>query len=344
MAAVTIFGLALLAGSASAAWLIRTGVQPAIAQSGAQVAATTPDPIQTGSLASASRQPQWSLVDRPTIDRMRFETGAATVVEGRAPVFSTVTLLVAGEAIATTRANGDGAWSMIIERGFGVGDHRIHVRSMQLGQHQTMTGDAIRLSVPRGHSSPLEILLAARDTAEQPLQPSIVRVAQAQPEPVKGGKANDGPVEVIREWMRESEKSFQDVGVKGVSAPRATSAAVPAPAAQASKTVSPAAAPGFVDSIYDWFKQASDSYQATISKGLMEPVKKPPSAVAKREPQPASPPPPAVKAQQGEATKTAAEDARLQAEAKTTAQEKLKAAQAEREAELKAAEARRKSG
>ena len=311
--AIVAAGVTLLTVSAGAAWLLRTTVQPAIAQTGPRIAATTPSSLPDSPWRPA-RRPD---LTQPVIDRLSFGIDGVTTVTGRAARGAAVTLAVAGDAIGSTVASDDGAWRMVIDRRLGFGDHRLQVRSIQPDGRETAFGEPLRLSVPLALSAPMDVTIQhpeQTDALPSARAQPVVRVAQAPAE--KGKTSGAAPVGAIEDWVERAKKTYQDIGVKGVSAPRTgrdPAAATPSGALPVSSAASRAGQPatGLIDSVFDWFKDASDTYQATIAKGLTQPVAKAPATTAETKPiEPAkvASPPPATSAV--DATK-AEEEARM---------------------------------
>jgi hypothetical protein len=380
--AIVLSGLALLGTSATIAWSIRGTVTPATAQSGPQIAARTPERDYPAPEVTAV--PRRATGRALTIDRLVIEPDTPTLVSGSAPALSSVSIHVGGRLIATSLASPSGTWEMTIERALGAGDHRVNLRAIPLAGGDVITSEVVRLSVPHTLVGRLVIALGAGNETpraatavatgefaavalEQDGRTLVttstvptVRLAQAQPAP------SSDPLEIIRDWMRRSERDYQDVGVKGVSTPppgasapdkpavvaspprSQSQPAQPAPTAPAGKSV------GVIDSVMDWFRGSSESYQTTVNKGLTEPTGTPgapatPSAASA----PTAPPPvastepartpevpkPAAAPESDESKKVA--QTKAADDVKRRAEETLRAAQAQRDAELKAAETKR---
>ncbi len=373
-AAIVLFGVMVLGTAAASAWFIRTTATPATAQGGARMAATTPDRELLPTLAQRPRPGDTVGPSTLTIDRMIVDGARPTLVDGRSPPLAAVMLMVAGRMVGNVKAEADGTWAMVIDRALGFGDHRLQLRATPAGGGTVMVSDAMRLSVPSGLTAPLLVQFPATADADDKSvsRPAVglaeamaaagdeitvladsrrnFRVAQAQPVPPAGGS---GPLDVIRDWLQKSDRTYQDIGIKGVSAspdgatgkptaikqPEPAKAPAPRPATPAAPAPVQQSASGgsIVDSMTDWFKRANDSYQATIGRGLSDPpvgVLVAGAPKTDEEPKKAIAPPPV------EPPKAA--DPQVADDARAKAREQLRAAQAQRDAELKAAEAKKK--
>ncbi len=288
----------------------------------------------------------------PAIDRIAFEfrAGRSTEVDGKATAGAQVVLLREGERIGETVARADGTWRLMVERGLGVGDHRLQVTSQRPGGGDERLGDAVRVSVPSTLTGPVVVMFGAVPDAASNIPARgidgglapMTRVAQAKQTPPA---PLDGALNVVRDWLERADRSYQDVVVKrlsaGEAAPPEPAAAPPKPAPNAviAQTQPPAvaspkpAAPAptgtgsVLDGVVDWLKRSSDVYQNAIVKRLTEPGIDAATVEARRK--------------TDEARRAA--DAKAGEDAQEKARADLRAAQAQRDAELKAAEAASKA-
>ena len=154
--------ITLLSTSAAVAWLIHGAVAPATAQSGQRVAATHPEALMTEPWARLPDNPR-AAGELPAIDRIAFEfrAGRSTEVDGKATAGAQVVLLRGGERIGETVARADGTWRLTVERGLGVGDHRLQVTSQRPGGGDERLGDAVRVSVPSTLTGPVVVMFGA---------------------------------------------------------------------------------------------------------------------------------------------------------------------------------------
>ena len=260
-------------------------------------------------------------------------------------------MLRGGERIGETVARADGTWRLMVERGLGVGDHRLQVTSRRPGGGDERLGDAVRVSVPSTLTAPVVVMFGAVPDAVSNIPARGIdgdrrlpttRLAQAKQTPPA---PLDGALNVVRDWLERADRSYQDVVVKRLSAGEAAlpepAAAPPKPAPNAviAQTQPPAVAPpkpaapaptgtgSVLDGVVDWLKRSSDVYQNAIVKRLTEPGIDAATVEARRK--------------ADEARRAA--DAKAGEDAQEKARADLRAAQAQRDAELKAAEAASKA-
>ncbi len=343
-AAIIISAVVVLGVSATVAWLLHTGVGRATAQGGERLAATMPDRAVNPALAVIGQFRRDHVIMPPRIERISIAPGRPTLVEGAAPALASVVLLRGGEAIGQARARPDGSWLMSIDRGLGLGDHRLQARATPTDSSTTLYGDGVRVSMPRSLAGSLVISLAtggdavsapagvgALTAAEaEPAAAPLVRFAEAPP-----AGTGDGGFAAVRDWLQRADRSYQEVVVKKLStgsAPGQTPA-VGQPAMVVAQAQTPTITPPdksggatVTDGILDWLKRSSDTYQKAIVKRLAEPTPTLESLEAK---------------DRAEAARKAA-DAQAGEIAQQTGREELRAAQAKRDAELKAVEAAKK--
>ncbi|MEQ1614313.1 MAG: LysM peptidoglycan-binding domain-containing protein [Hyphomicrobiaceae bacterium] len=351
LAGIVISGTAILAVSATIAWLLNPGVGAATAQSGTQLAAHMPEPV-AGPLAGGHElvRPDAAKM-APRVARISIELGEPTVVEGWAPPLASISLLGNGQLIGQTTTKTNGSWQLSVERGLGRGDHRLQVRAMSNGAAADQFSDTVRVSTPQGFMGPLVVSFVAGDDVGQPAEPRVaadvvaaqsavpvIRVAQSGP---AASGVVDSTIGTLRDWLDRADRGYRDVVVKKLSAggDRQRPQVVAAPAtviAQAQSAPPPASsksapteapAPTFVDGILNWLKRSSDTYQKSVVKRLVEPTPTLESLEAKTK---------------VDETRKAA-DAKTGEDAQQRAREELRAAQAKRDAELKAAEAGQKA-
>ena len=240
---ISLFSVALLAVSSSIAWVLHSGVTKATAQGGQQIAATAPD-----------RHNQLSRLDHgetrtslARIHRLTIEDQKPSIIEGRAPSRANVSVSLAGKVIGGATAAADGSWSLALERGLGVGDHRLSIRTASSNGGDDNI-DTARISVPRGLSGPLVINYQGVELAPpRTVTNAEVRVAQAP--------ALSGP----------PKARFDSAAPRPIVLAQATSTPVPA------QLAAPSSGESALDALQNWLRRANETYQKAIVKRLTEP-------------------------------------------------------------------------
>lgn len=329
MAWIALFSAAVLSVSSGIAWVLHSGVTTATAQSGQQLAATAPD--RDSSLLRAD--PGSGLVEERAIvsriEKITIEDQKASVVEGRAPVRALVTLSASGKTIGTATANFDGNWSVAIERGLGVGDHRLAIRAAGVSGDDG-GGDTARISVPRGLSGPLVITYSTGEPSPARAAIADARIALVQ-----------GPVAAFKS-VTDSATSYPSVPAAARPIILAQSMPAPAPTPPAAPSTGGSA----LDALQNWLRRSNETYQKAIVKRLTEPAtleeikarSKADEAKTAVEPKSAEP-----KAADAMPVDPKIVDPKVAEDAAQKAREALRAAQAKRDEDLKQAEAKKKA-
>ncbi len=340
---IALLSVAVLSASSSVAWLLHSGVTKATAQSGQQIAATGPDRNSSQLRADFSNGFSDIRTVASRIEKITIEDQKSSVVEGRAPVRALVTLSVAGKAIGTATANSDGIWSVAVERGLGVGDHRLAVRIVGANGEEDGS-DTARISVPRGLSGPLVITYAGIDAA--PARATILTVADGATSLARFAQVS-GSASAMKSWTdNASATATETATVRPIIL--AQSAPTPEPPAP------PAAPPtgsSALDTLQNWLRRSNETYQKAIVKRLTEPTTlEEIEARAKTEEAEKAVDLRAVdqkalepKAVDVKPVDPKAADPKIAEDAARKAREELRAAQAKRDEDLKQAEIKRKA-
>lgn len=329
MAWIALFSVAVLSVSSGIAWVLHSGVTTATAQSGQQLAATAPDRNSSllradpGSGLGEGR----AIVSR--IEKITIEDQKASVVEGRAPVRALVTLSASGKTIGMATANIDGNWSVAIERGLGVGDHRLAIRTAGVSGDD-VGSDTARISVPRGLSGPLVITYSIGEPSPARAAIADARIALAQ-----------GPVGAFKS-VTDSATSYPPVPAAARPIILAQSAPAPAP----TPPTPPSTGGSALDALQNWLRRSNETYQKAIVKRLTEPATleeiearaKADEAKTAVDPRSAAP-----KAADVTPVDPKIVDPKVAEDAAQKAREALRAAQAKRDEDLKQAEAKKKA-
>ena len=244
---ITLFLVALLSVSSSIAWVLHSGVTKATAQGGQQIAATAPDRhdqllrLEQGAVSTETR------TSLARIHKITIEDQKPSIIEGRAPSRANVSVSLAGKVIGVAPAAADGSWSLALDRGLGVGDHRLSIRTASSNGGDDSI-DTARISVPRGLSGPLVINYQGLELLAQRTVPNAeVRLAQV---PVVSG----------------SPRARLDSATPGpIVLAQATPAPVPA------QPAAPSTGESALDALQNWLRRANETYQKAIVKRLTEP-------------------------------------------------------------------------
>ena len=329
MAWIALFSVAVLSVSSGIAWVLHSGVTTATAQSGQQLAATAPDRNSSllradpGSGLGEGR----AIVSR--IEKITIEDQKASVVEGRAPVRALVTLSASGKTIGMATANFDGNWSVAIERGLGVGDHRLAIRTAG-ASGDDVGSDAARISVPRGLSGPLVITYSTGEPSPARAAIADARIALVQ-----------GPVAAFKS-VTDSATLY--LPVPAAARPIILAQSTPAPAPN--PPAAPSTGGSALEALQNWLRRSNETYQKAIVKRLTEPATleeiearaKADEAKTAVDPKSAEP-----KAADAKPVDPKIVDPKVAEDAAQKAREALRAAQAKRDEDLRQAEAKKKA-
>ena len=181
VAVLLLFGLVALAfqGTLRLPQLDLAGLVPESAPARVESPAATPAPSQpppTATEAPAKSSTDTAVTvpaagsgggDAPRIEFARIDADGASVIGGRAPANSRVTVLANGDVVAEVAVSEDGQWSAIVTRAFAPGPLTLALRSNAPGvdaEHIT----AITLEVPKGSG---RVELAAATPKARPILP-----------------------------------------------------------------------------------------------------------------------------------------------------------------------------
>ena len=98
-----------------------------------------------GPAATSTRQTEKAEADKLKFDVVRIDPDGVSVFAGRGAAETTVTVLDDAVAIASTRADANGEWAVVLERRFAAGDHQLSLAT-KLGQ--PADGQTVRITVP----------------------------------------------------------------------------------------------------------------------------------------------------------------------------------------------------
>jgi nucleoid-associated protein YgaU len=155
----------------------------------------------------------------PSFDVVRIEPTGEGVIAGRAQPGWTVTLESGGNKIAETKADEEGAWSVVLDKPLAAGDHSLALRATSPDGTQALTG---QLPVQVAVGKPGEAVVAQKEPAAPepareaapavPEEPTTAEAPQAvpgQPEPVVPDE-NAAPPEQPQPPVRISKLDYQD--------------------------------------------------------------------------------------------------------------------------------------
>ena len=157
----------------------------------------------------------------PSFDVVRIEPTGEGVIAGRAQPGWTVTLESGGNKIAETKADEEGAWSVVLDKPLAAGDHSLALRATSPDGTQALTGQQpVQVAVGK----PGEVVVAQKEPAAQepakeaaPASPEETKTAEApqavpgQPEPVVPDE-NAPPPERPKPPVRIGKLDYQDTG------------------------------------------------------------------------------------------------------------------------------------
>ena len=170
-------------------------------------AATAPDAQQNTASAKQAPVSAAGIAEPTKIEVARLDPGGASVIAGRAPAGSKLTLHANGEPIAEVTASEDGQWSAVITRSFPAGPVDLAV-----------SGGA---QVPTSARSPVLTVVVPKRAA----QPELA-VASAGPRPILAAKASVDDARAIGELAALVNKA-RAIRAEGGAADR--NAIVPVP-------------------------------------------------------------------------------------------------------------------
>ena len=163
----------------------------------------------------------------PSFDVVRIEPTGEGVVAGRAQPGWTVTLESGGEKIAETKADEEGAWSIVLDQPLAAGDHSLTLRATSPDGTQALTGQQpVQVAVGKPGEEVAQKEPAAQEPAKEaaPAAPEEPKPAEAaapgqqaeapqavpgQPEPVVPDE-NAPPPERPKPPVRISKLDYQD--------------------------------------------------------------------------------------------------------------------------------------
>ena len=70
-----------------------------------------------------------------------------SVFAGRAPADASVTVLANGEPVATTTADRNGEWSVVIDRQFAPGEYQLSLSAKVNGAATQLSGQSVRITI-----------------------------------------------------------------------------------------------------------------------------------------------------------------------------------------------------
>lgn len=109
--------------------------------------------------------------DAPAYDLVRVEPTGDAVVAGRASPGATVELEVNGEVVASTVANENGEWVIVLDKPLAPGDYDISLRSKQVGDAASKTSsDRLAVSIPANRSETPLVALSRPNAPVEVLQ------------------------------------------------------------------------------------------------------------------------------------------------------------------------------
>jgi hypothetical protein len=173
----------------------------------------------------------------PSFDVVRIEPTGEGVIAGRAQPGWTITLESGGNKIAETKADEEGAWSVVLDKPLAAGDHSLALRATSPDGTQALTGQQpVQVAV----SKPGEAVVAQKEPAAPeptreaapavPEEPKTAEAPQAvpgQPEPVVPDE-NAPPPERPKPPVRIGKLDYQDtatdsgkISMSGVGDPNA---------------------------------------------------------------------------------------------------------------------------
>ena len=85
--------------------------------------------------------------DSPKFDVVRIDPEGASVFAGRAPPNAQVSVLANGEMVATTKADENGQWAIVVEHLFAPGEYQFSLRTRPNGSATATTGGSVRITI-----------------------------------------------------------------------------------------------------------------------------------------------------------------------------------------------------
>ena len=116
--------------------------------------------------AMSTRQAEIAEADKLKFDVVRIDPNGVSVFAGRGAAETTVTVLDDAVAIASTRADANGEWAVVLERRFAAGDHQL---SLATRPGQPADGQTVRITVPRAERGPETHGISAPQVIPRPI-------------------------------------------------------------------------------------------------------------------------------------------------------------------------------
>lgn len=200
------------------------GVEDKVA-TGEKPAAEQPKPGESQPAETAPSKP----TSVPSFDVVRIEPTGEGVIAGRAQPGWTVTLESGGTKIAKTKADEEGAWTIVLDKPLPAGDNSLTLRAISPDGTQALTGqqpvqvavgkpsEAVARNEPAAQEPAKEAAPASQEEpkpAEVPAPEQQAEAPQAvpgQPEPVVPDE-NAPPPERPKPPVKVSKLDYQDTG------------------------------------------------------------------------------------------------------------------------------------
>jgi Bacterial Ig domain len=165
---------------------------------GEKPAPEQPKPLKSQPAKSAPSKP----TAVPSFDIVRIEPTGEGVVAGRAEPGWTVTLESSGNKIAETKADEEGAWSVVLDKPLASGDHTLALRATSPDGTQALTAE-----------QPVQVAVGNAEAGARSHQQS----AAAEPKPEETPQAkSEAPAKAAPPEAPKSEQQEQAEELKGV--------------------------------------------------------------------------------------------------------------------------------
>ena len=196
------------------------GVEDKVA-TGEKPAAEQPKPGESQPAETAPSKP----TSVPSFDVVRIEPTGEGVIAGRAQPGWTVTLESGGTKIAETKADEEGAWTIVLDKPLPAGDNSLTLRAISPDGTQALTGqqpvqvavgkpsEAVARNEPAAQEPAKEAAPASQEEPKPAEAPAPEQQAEApgQPEPVVPDE-NAPPPERPKPPVKVSKLDYQDTG------------------------------------------------------------------------------------------------------------------------------------
>ncbi len=156
------------------------------------------EPPKPPSEAPAAETPPAKPTAVPSFDVVRIEPTGEGVIAGRAEPGWTVKIESGGAAVAETKADEEGAWSIVLEKPLPAGDNALTLRAISPdGTRALISQQPVTVAVgkPEGEAVAQKEPSAAQEPAKEeasPPAPSEQQTAAAEPKPEQQAEASPG--------------------------------------------------------------------------------------------------------------------------------------------------------